>query len=201
MLHLLPALKPLRLLPRPVRRHRPPAGLRQKLRRLRPPRLLRRRRRPMLRRQRQPLFLCLRRLLRRRPASIIISSVTFKFFFKQLGLVIVVVLIATAFDFAAHHTSPRFAVPPEYFRNKIIFATIWGMLALAVFRRIADPVSKAFIFSGAIAVVLQVKYFLQGYDAFFLALFLALHFLMFLAPAVIIFRKYPQYFWYKKTPQ
>ena len=115
-------------------------------------------------------------------------------FVKEIGLVLVISLIATFIDWIVHSSSPRFYVEPEYYRNKIIFATLWGMIALFVFKKIKNINLKAIIFSGVIATVLQVKYFLQGYDKFFVFLFLFLHFFMLLIPALIIFRKFREVF-------
>ena len=115
-------------------------------------------------------------------------------FLKQLGLVLVIVIIATIIDWITHLSSPRFYVPTEYYRNKIIFAAFWGMIILWVFHKVKNLTGKAFIFAGFIALVLQVKYLLQGYDRFFVFLFMFLHFFMFLVPAWIIFRRYSKYF-------
>lgn len=115
-------------------------------------------------------------------------------FLKQLGLVLIIVVIATIIDFFTHSSSPKFYVPPEYYRNKIIFSALWGMIILFVFRKIKNLTGKAFIFAGFIALVLQIKYFLQGYDRFFVFLFMFLHFFMFLVPAWVVFKLYPKYF-------
>ncbi|MBI2449115.1 hypothetical protein HYV49_02355 [Candidatus Pacearchaeota archaeon] len=115
-------------------------------------------------------------------------------FLKQLGLVFVIVIIATIIDWMTHSLSPRFYVTFEYYRNKIIFSMLWGIVILFVFRKMKNLTGKAFIFAGIIALVLQVKYFLQGYDRFFVFLFMFLHFFMFLAPAWIIFKRYAKYF-------
>jgi len=114
--------------------------------------------------------------------------------FKRLGLLAVIVTIAVLLDFAAHSVSQAFYVPWEYFRNKIIFAILYGFIALWLLQKINSSLRKSAIFSAVLAVLLQIKYFLQGYDIFFVILFLFLHFLMFLVPSYVIFRKYPQIF-------
>ena len=113
---------------------------------------------------------------------------------KQVLLVLIIAIIATIIDWVVHSSNPSFYVEFNYYVNKIIFSVIWGIIILFVFRKIKNVTLKAFIFAGFIALVLQVKYFLQGYDRFFVFLFMFLHFLMFLAPAWIIFKKYPEYF-------
>lgn len=54
------------------------------------------------------------------------------------------------------------------------------------------PTKMAILFSYAIALGLQTKYFFLGFDLFFVFLFMFLHFVMFLLPAVVLFRKYPE---------
>lgn len=115
-------------------------------------------------------------------------------FLKQILLVLIIAIIATIIDWVVHSLSPRFYVDFGYYVNKVIFSVIWGIIILFVFRKLKNTTGKAFIFSGFIALVLQVKYFLQGYDRFFVFLFMFLHFLMFLAPAWIIFKHFPEYF-------
>lgn len=122
-------------------------------------------------------------------------NMTIKNVAKQIGLVLVIVVIATIIDYFVHSTSERFYVDFEYFRNKIIFATIWGLISLWVLRFwIKSPTALAIGVSAVIAILLQIKYFTQGYNLFFVFLFLFLHFLMFALPAILIFRKYPQLF-------
>lgn len=115
-------------------------------------------------------------------------------FLKKVGLILLVICTATLIDWAVHSLSPHFYVTSDYYRNKIIFATIIGLATLWVFRTIKSANKKALFFSLIIAVTLQTKYFLLGYDRFFVFLFMFLHFGMFLLPALIIFKKYPEYF-------
>jgi len=69
------------------------------------------------------------------------------------------------------------------------------MIALWALRKwINSPTKLAVIIYMIVALLLQVKYFILGYDRFFVFLFLFLHFFMFIIPAVIIFRKYPHLF-------
>jgi hypothetical protein len=108
-----------------------------------------------------------------------------------LGLIILVIFLGTIIDFVAHQTSPRFWVPWEYYPNKILFGSLWGFLAILIAKRYTqNPKYLAFWMSLFVAVILQTKYFLQGYDRFFVFNFMILHFLMFLAPGIWIFKKY-----------
>lgn len=117
---------------------------------------------------------------------------------QQLIIALVVIVIATLIDFATHSSRADFYVPFEYYVGKIVAATLWGMATLIVFRKIEGPKMKAFLFSFFIAATLQIKYFFQGYNKFFVFLFLFLHFFMFLIPALIIFPKYKEIFSSKK---
>ena len=173
---------------------------------------------------------------------------------KIAGVVLIILVLGTIIDYFAHSTSPRFGVPPEYFRNKVIYGSIIGLLSLWIFKNkktmlmgailyaavvtaesallgirlalpagtmaaaisvvvrfavllagsaalgsliywIADhfkkPTKMAILFSFAIALGLQTKYFFLGFDLFFVFLFMFLHFGMFLLPAAILFGKYP----------
>jgi len=114
---------------------------------------------------------------------------------KQIGLILIIVLIATIIDYFTHSTSQSFYVPAEYYRNKIIFATVWGLIAILILENwIKNPTKLAIAMSATIAVVLQTKYFFLGYDLFFVFLFMFLHFVMFLIPSILIFRKYQHMF-------
>ena len=114
---------------------------------------------------------------------------------KQIGLMLIVVLVATTIDYVVHSLSESFYVSFDYFTNKVFFATIWGIVGVFVFRNyIKNPTKLAIATSAFIAVVLQTKYFLQGYPLFFVFLFMFLHFLMFLVPSIPIFRKYSSLF-------
>lgn len=116
-------------------------------------------------------------------------------FLKQIGLILLIAVVATIIDYFVHSTNPSFEVPAEYYRNKVIFATIWGLIAVWILRNwVRNPTKLAVAMSAVIAVVLQVKYFLQGFDLFFVFLFMFLHFVMFLIPAIPIFRKFRHLF-------
>lgn len=111
-----------------------------------------------------------------------------------IGLVLVILVIGTALDFATHSLSEKFTVPEYYFKDKIIFGTLWGVVALWAFQKVKNPNTKAALFAGTVAVLLQIRYLLTGYALWFVVLFLFLHFLMFLIPALIIFKRFPEIF-------
>lgn len=110
---------------------------------------------------------------------------------KKIWLIFVMIAVGTAIDYVVHHSNPAFAVPPEYFPNKIIFGTFWGVISLYFVRYFTKNWKLQAIFVPMIvAILLQVKYFLQGYDLYFVVLFLFLHYLMFMTTAPFIFKKY-----------
>lgn len=104
-------------------------------------------------------------------------------YIKALFFVAAVILVFALLDFLAHGLSESFAVPEYYFKNKIIFGIIYGF-AIYLFTEKMNPLKRALVFSGTIAVLLQVRYYLEGYAKWFVFLFLGLHFLMLLAPSL-----------------
>lgn len=113
---------------------------------------------------------------------------------KVLALMILIVLGATGIDWLAHQINPEYAVSSEYFSNKIIYATLWGLLGLLALRNLHNVTRKAILISLFISVVLQTKYYLQGYDLSFVIEFIFVHFLAFLLPMTVIFRNFPELF-------
>lgn len=96
--------------------------------------------------------------------------------------------LAVIIDYIAHSTSSKFAVPPEYFQNKIIYGALNGFIAFGILKLFfRSPNKLALGVSLVVAVVLQTKYFLLGYNRFFVFLFMMLHFFMFLVPALVMF--------------
>ena len=114
----------------------------------------------------------------------------------RIGLLLLIVVLGTIMDWAIHSLSPAFYVPLEYYRNKVLFGVGWSLVGLFFYRWLgikrAEYLALAIFFT--VAVFLQAKYFLQGYDLFFVILFLFLHFFMFFIPGVIIFRRYKIFF-------
>lgn len=113
---------------------------------------------------------------------------------KVLALMILIVLSATGIDWMAHQLSPAYGVPSDYFRNKIIYATFWGLLGLLALRNQSNVTKKTLWISLFISVVLQTRYLLQGYDLSFILLFMFIHFFAFFLPMLVIFRTFPELF-------
>ena len=121
-----------------------------------------------------------------------IMKINYRATLKQLAIIMLVIVIGTFFDFFAHNASPRFSVPGEYFINKIIYGSLFGLIIFKILRnylKVTSPGRLALWMSLGVAVILQTKYFLQGYDLFFVGLFMILHFFIFLAPAYLLFVK------------
>lgn len=101
--------------------------------------------------------------------------------FKRLLVVFIVVFLAivifTLFDYLIHSISDGFSVPDRYFRNKIIYGTLIGFVAYFFIRKF-NPINKALIFSAAVAILLQIRYLLEGYSIKFVLLFLGIHFIV-----------------------
>ena len=89
---------------------------------------------------------------------------------------LIVILLFTLVDHTIHGLNPTWAVPDYYFRNKIPFGFLWGIVGLFLARKVPGIWLKAVIFSGVIAVVLQFRYFIEGYPLGFVVLFLFIHF-------------------------
>lgn len=105
-----------------------------------------------------------------------------------IALTVLVVVIIFAFaDYLFHLLKEEYAVPSRYFTNKIIYGTIIGLITY-YFIRDKKPVIKSLIFSGIISVLLQIRYFLEGYNLDFIILFLFIHFAILLIVSYLSFK-------------
>ncbi len=113
-----------------------------------------------------------------------------KIILSQTAVIALVVIIGTIIDWLAHTSREEFAVPFIYFPNKIIFGIFWGLIALRLMRYFTrNPYWLAVWVFFWVALILQMKYWLLGYELWFVWLFMLLHWLMFLVPALFIFPK------------
>lgn len=110
---------------------------------------------------------------------------------KNLFLIFLIIfatiLLFAFFDYLLHSLSEKYAVPPRYFPNKIMYGTIYGFFIFLLVRK-QSPFIKSFLFSLVVDVSLQTRYFLEGYPPDFVFLFLILHF-MILFPVSWVFFK------------
>ena len=111
---------------------------------------------------------------------------------KELVLIFVaifaIILLFAFVDFLLHSLREEYAVPPRYFPNKIIYGTIYGFFIFLIVRK-QNTFMKSLLFSLIVDIVLQTRYFLEGYPFDFVFLFLILHFFI-LFPVSWIFFKF-----------
>jgi hypothetical protein len=100
---------------------------------------------------------------------------------------LVIILVFAFLDYLAHSTSDEYAVPPRYFPNKIIYGTLIGFVTLLITRKLKTT-AKSFIFSTTVAILLQTRYYLEGYPKDFVFLFLAIHFIILYTVSSIVLR-------------
>lgn len=112
------------------------------------------------------------------------------FNYQQIILALIAVIIIIAifgfFDFLAHSTSEKYNVPDYYFRNKIIYGTLIGFITW-FFIKNKPIIEKALIFSAVVSILLQIRYYLEGYALSFVILFLFIHFIILTIVSSMIF--------------
>jgi len=91
-------------------------------------------------------------------------------------MLLIVILLFTDFDYLTHSLNAYWSVPDYYFRNKIPFGFLWGIVGLFAASRVEAVWLKALTVSGIIAVMLQIRYFIEGYPLSFVFSFLFFHF-------------------------
>lgn len=104
-----------------------------------------------------------------------------------LGLLIVAF---AGIDYFIHALRPEWAVPEYYFRNKLIFGWLWSLVAWLLAERFSGLWTKSLIFSALVAVVLQARYYWEGYPLDFVLIFLAIHWLIIFGLALIMFSQF-----------
>ena len=98
---------------------------------------------------------------------------------------LIIILIFTFIDYIVHSLKEEYSVPSDYFRNKIIFGTLIGFIAM-LFRN--NVYAKSLVFSVAVSALLQIRYYLEGYPYEFVFEFLIFHFLMLLPVSFIVLK-------------
>ncbi len=102
-------------------------------------------------------------------------------------LVLSIILVFSLIDYLIHALNAEYDVPSRYFQNKVIYGTIVGFLTFLFIGR-RKAITKALILSAVISILLQVRYFLEGYPKDFVFLFLAIHFLILFVISSITFK-------------
>lgn len=104
-----------------------------------------------------------------------------------LLMVLLIIGIFTLIDFVIHSLSEEYAVPDYYFKNKIIFGTGIGFIAYLLVRK-KNLLAKSLFFSAIVSVLLQFRYFLEGYSVKFVLEFLFIHFFILLVVSFLVFK-------------
>lgn len=113
-------------------------------------------------------------------------EINFKRILSIVLAVVIVILIFTFFDYLIHQLSEEYAVPSYYFKNKIIYGTIIGLIAY-YFVRNKKLLVKSLFFSAVVSVLLQARYFLEGYSLEFVIEFLFIHFAILVLTSFVVF--------------
>jgi len=110
------------------------------------------------------------------------------------GIVLsIVILLFTIFDHYFHGLEDKWSVPDYYFKDKIPFGFLWGVVGLFLVSRVSGLNIKALILSGVVAMALQTRYFLTGYPFDFVVIFLFIHFIILFVLSYIMFRLFKRY--------
>ena len=107
---------------------------------------------------------------------------------------ILIALIATGIDWLTHNLGAEHVTASEYFSDKIIYATIIGLIGLGVLRNENDMTRKAVWISLVTAITLHGRYYIQGYEPSFVVLFLLAHFFAIFLPMLVVFKNFPELF-------
>ncbi|MEK6875459.1 MAG: hypothetical protein AABX30_02140 [Nanoarchaeota archaeon] len=107
--------------------------------------------------------------------------------FKIFVIALLIILIFTFIDALIHSLGEEYAVPDYYFRNKIIFGALIGFFALLFIEK-KKIWKKAVIFSIVVSILLQIRYFLEGYAIKFVLEFLLIHFVILFLVSLIVFK-------------
>src|ERR1035437_9813777 len=105
------------------------------------------------------------------------NSKSQKIIFSSIVLM-VVILLFTIIDHSIHGLENAWSVPDYYFRNKIPFGFLWGIVGLLLARKVQNIWLKALVVSSIIATTLQLRYFIEGYPLDFVIIFLFIHFII-----------------------
>lgn len=105
-----------------------------------------------------------------------------------LLIVFTIILIFTAIDYYIHSLSEEYSAPSYYFKNKIIFGTLIGFITyISIKNRIKTPLIKSLMFSSVISILLQIRYYLEGYPKIFVFEFLFIHFIILFLVSFAVF--------------
>ena len=99
-----------------------------------------------------------------------------------------VILLFAGIDYILHTIRVEWAVPDYYFHNKIIYGFLWSIPALGLALLFHKVWQRAFIFSFVISIILQIRYYFEGYPLDFVLIFLFIHFAILFVLSLIMFK-------------
>lgn len=119
------------------------------------------------------------------------ESLSFGRVFSIVLIIIGIILVFTFLDYLVHQLSTEYAVPDYYFRNKIIYGSLWAILFYFIIRKWnKGTVLKSLVFSALISIVLQARYAYEGYSWEFVIEFLFFHFFILWIVSGIAFKAF-----------
>ena len=124
--------------------------------------------------------------------EVVLKKLNPKRLFLTLLIILLVVVIFTYFDYLIHQLSEDYSVPPRYFPNKIIYGTLIGFITYLIINK-QKLIVKSLIFSAVVSLLLQVRYFLEGYPLKFILEFLFIHFVILLVVSSILFKVFDKH--------
>lgn len=98
------------------------------------------------------------------------EKIALRFFF-----ILVAILVFTFFDWIFHSSSVYLTVPFWYYKNKIIYGTLWAFLSSIIFRNLKIK-KQAFVISIITIFLLQIRYIAYGYPLLFHLIVVIEHF-------------------------
>ena len=108
-------------------------------------------------------------------------------------IAVLIIGIFTLIDYYVHGLSEENSVPGYYYMNKMIFGVIYCFLGLLILRKFGLWM-KTLVLSAAISILLQARYYLEGYPREFVFEFMLLHFLMLVPSFLIVLWVYGKFF-------
>ncbi|MEK6886320.1 MAG: hypothetical protein AABW88_00660 [Nanoarchaeota archaeon] len=95
-----------------------------------------------------------------------------------LVLLIFFALAVAVFDFVdylIHGLSPEYSVPSRYFTNKLLYGTLYAFVSYLILKN-KRFWTRVIGISAITGILLQVRYFIEGYSVEFVLEFMAIHF-------------------------
>lgn len=115
-------------------------------------------------------------------------------FYLKWGIkLLILILLFAGIDYIFHTFNEKWAVPEYYFKNKIIYGFLWSILALWISSKVSSIFVKSFVFSAIISIVLQTRYYIEGYPIDFVMIFLVIHFVILYTLSLIMFKLNKKY--------